>query len=59
MSIEFTTEVLKIAMDKANDIILLLSESGEILNVNEMAIKSYGYSREELLSMNIFDLSNA
>jgi len=58
MSIEFTTEVLKIAMDKANDIILLLSESGEILNVNEMAIKSYGYSREELLSMNIFDLRN-
>lgn len=58
MSIELTTEVFKIAMDKANDIIFLLSESGKILSANELAIKYYGYSKEELLSMDIFDLRN-
>jgi PAS domain S-box-containing protein len=35
---------------------LLLDADGKILNVNSIAIKFYGYSRGELLSMNAMDL---
>ncbi|SMP45157.1 PAS domain S-box-containing protein [Desulfonatronum zhilinae] len=37
----------------ANDIILLINENGEIVEANERAEIAYGYSREELLRMNI------
>lgn len=36
----------------SNDIIVLLTESGEIINVNTEAIKSNGYTEEELLKRN-------
>ncbi len=35
----------------ANDIILLAGEDGRVLEVNERAIRSYGYSREAILGM--------
>ncbi|MCX7919485.1 MAG: PAS domain S-box protein [bacterium] len=40
----------------ANDIILLIDETGKIIEVNERAVLTYGYSREELLRKNIRDL---
>ncbi|WP_246615408.1 PAS domain-containing hybrid sensor histidine kinase/response regulator [Clostridium thailandense] len=46
----------KYLMNNANDIILLLSESGEILAANKKAIETYGYTRQELLSKSVFDL---
>ena len=40
----------------ANDIILMVDESGRILEANDRAAATYGYSREELLQKNIRDL---
>jgi PAS domain S-box-containing protein len=39
-----------------NDIVLLLDESGRILEANDRAAAAYGYSIEELLHMSIRDL---
>jgi PAS domain S-box-containing protein len=40
----------------ANDIILLLDKSGRIIDANERAIVSYGYSRDELLRLSLNDI---
>ncbi len=40
----------------ANDIILLTDEGGRILEANDRAVATYGYTREELLRLNIRDL---
>ena len=40
----------------ANDIILLFERNGKIVEVNERAIDCYGYTREELLHLNVTDL---
>jgi two-component system cell cycle sensor histidine kinase/response regulator CckA len=40
----------------ANDIILVLDRTGRILDVNERALSSYGYTREDLLRLNARDL---
>jgi PAS domain S-box-containing protein len=40
----------------ANDIILLMDSNLKIVEANERAFASYGYSREELLQLNIRDL---
>lgn len=40
----------------ANDIILVVDETGRILEANERAVETYGYTREELLSLGIPDL---
>ena len=40
----------------ANDILLLIDERGRIVEVNERAVSTYGYKREELLQRNIRDL---
>jgi len=45
--------------DNAYDIILYLSEDGYILTVNKMAIKKYGYTYDELTSMNIQHLRHS
>jgi PAS domain S-box-containing protein len=39
----------------ANDIILVADEAGRIVEANERAQEAYGYTREELLRMSIFD----
>ena len=54
-----TEEELKryhLLAEKARDIILFLDSNGNILDVNDAAVESYGYSKEELLSMNIYNL---
>lgn len=40
----------------ANDIILLLDQAGNLKEVNDRAMASYGYGKEELLQLNIQDL---
>jgi PAS domain S-box-containing protein len=40
----------------ANDIILLIHPEGGILDANERALATYGYSREELVRMTIKDI---
>ena len=42
--------------NQANDAILLIEENGKILEVNDQAIKMYGYTREELVNLSISDL---
>ncbi len=44
------------AMDRARDIVIWVGDQGEILYVNDAACESSGYTREELLHMEIFDL---
>jgi PAS domain S-box-containing protein len=41
----------------ANDIILMSDDKGKLVEVNERAVSSYGYSRDELLHLNLFDLA--
>jgi len=45
-------ERLALVTQHANDIILVLSEEGRILEANERAATAYGYTVPELLSMN-------
>jgi diguanylate cyclase (GGDEF)-like protein/PAS domain S-box-containing protein len=40
----------------ASDIILFFRREGRIIEANEASVKMYGYTREELLNMNITDL---
>lgn len=40
----------------ANDIILVADKAGKIIVANERAVEAYGFSREELLNMQILDL---
>ncbi len=40
----------------ANDIILLMDSDGSIIEANDRAVDVYGYSREDLLRLNIRDL---
>ncbi len=40
----------------ANDIILSLEKDGQILEVNQKAVDTYGYNKDELLKMNLLDL---
>ncbi len=41
-----------------NDIVLLLDDHGKILEVNDRAVTTYGYSIDELLRLSIRDLSD-
>jgi PAS domain S-box-containing protein len=42
----------------ANDIILMTDRDGRIMEANEKAVVSYGYTRDELLKTNITDLQS-
>jgi PAS domain S-box-containing protein len=41
---------------QANDIIILASPAGRILEVNDRAVQAYGYDRAELLGLDVRDL---
>lgn len=45
----------KLLFECAKDMIFLLNFSGKILDANYAAIKSYGYTKDELLSMSVRD----
>jgi two-component system, cell cycle sensor histidine kinase and response regulator CckA len=53
---EETLRFTQFAVDKARDIVMWHGESGEILYANDAAVKATGYTREELLSMDVFDI---
>ena len=42
----------------ANDAVLLLDQDGAILEANERATESFGYSKDELLKLNLRDLKS-
>ncbi len=42
--------------EKARDIILFVSFDGRIVEANEAAVKAYGYTRQELLDLSIYDI---
>ena len=48
-------KLLEHAFNHVNDAIFLIDENARIVHVNEKACHSLGYSREELLQMQIFD----
>jgi PAS domain S-box-containing protein len=54
-----TLEVYKKVFNKAKDIIIIMDKDGKILNVNEEAVKEYGYTYEEFLSLYIFNLKSS
>jgi PAS domain S-box-containing protein len=46
----------RLLSESARDIVWMLRPDGQIIEVNQAAVDGYGYSREELLQMNIRDL---
>ncbi|PKL83262.1 MAG: hypothetical protein CVV24_05890 [Ignavibacteriae bacterium HGW-Ignavibacteriae-3] len=40
----------------ANDIIFLMDENGNLLEANDRAVSAYGYNRDELLKLNLYDI---
>jgi len=46
----------KVLAENANDAMLFVGKEGNILEVNDAAIRIYGYTYEEFLSISIFDL---
>lgn len=52
----FKTALYRAAFEGTQDIVLFLRTNGEILEVNQAAVTSYGYSYEEILLMRVHDL---
>ncbi len=53
---EEALEKTQFAMDRASDSILWVGEDGNITYANNAACSSMGYSREELLTMKVFEI---
>ncbi len=43
-------------MRSANDIVLVVDDNGSVLEANERALSTYGYTAEEMLDLNVRDL---
>lgn len=54
--IEEALQRTQFATDRASDSILWVGENGEITYANDAACTSMGYTREELLSLTVFDI---
>ena len=52
----FASERMAWMSRHAHDVIVLLDEDGRIIDCNDRAEEVYGYSREELLQMTVFQL---
>jgi len=52
----FGEEIYRSLIDQSVEMVYLHDTEGQILEVNRAAIKWTGYTKEELLSMNVFDL---
>jgi PAS domain S-box-containing protein len=46
----------RLLLETTKDIVLLIEPEGKVVEANQAALKAYGYSREELLSLKIIDL---
>ncbi|HLA82188.1 MAG TPA: PAS domain S-box protein, partial [Thermoleophilia bacterium] len=53
---EAQLRLTQLSVDKAADLIHWLDREGHILFVSESSVRRYGYSREELLNMTVFDI---
>jgi len=54
---ETSLRLSQFIFDKAGIAIFILGENGRFMNVNEETCRYLGYSREELLRMDVFDLN--
>ncbi len=54
--VEKALDRYKLFSENTRDIVLFVRRDGCLLEANEAAIKAYGYTREELLSLTIYDL---
>ena len=52
-------EKVKKIMERATDSFLIIDSNANIVDVNNQACESYGYSREEFLKLNAFDISKS
>jgi len=46
----------QVLLENARDIILFIDMEGNILEANKAAVRAYGYTREELLALKIFNI---
>ena len=53
---EETLRRYRVLAESTRDIVLFIRHDGRILDVNEAALREYGYTRDELLPMSIYDL---
>ena len=54
---ENALSIFKALIDQINDAIEIIDpKSGKYIEVNQIAVKSLGYTREELLSLTVFDI---
>lgn len=51
-----TVETPRVLFERHKDIVLLIEPDGRILDANQAALEAYGYTRDELLSLNVLDL---
>lgn len=49
-------EKYKVLAEKSNDIMLFVNKQGDILEANDAAIRTYGYTYEEFKKISVFDL---
>ncbi|MDA8224179.1 PAS domain S-box protein [Desulfosporosinus sp.] len=54
--VEDTAKKYQVLLEQARDIILFLDMEGNILEANTAAVQAYGYTKEELLSLKVFDI---
>ncbi len=54
--IKESEEKFETLFEKANDVIIYVDKHGKILNVNEKAMETIGYKRDEIIKKNIFKL---
>lgn len=55
-SIKFLEDKYNVLLENARDIILFANLDGKLIEANKSAVEAYGYTKEELLSLNIFNL---
>jgi len=56
-STEENLRLTQLAMDRSSEAICLLDPVGRYLNVNDAMCRELGYSREEMLSMSVFEVA--
>lgn len=56
--IEEDLQLKAVLLDNASDSIILHDFDGRIIYANELTYKTHGYTREELMSMTVFDLGS-
>lgn len=57
-TVEEKLEIYEKAIEELKDIVLLFDLEGNIIYANEKALKEYGYSQQEILSMNMCEIRN-